>query len=193
LGVTLQDVSAPLAESFGMKSPDGALVASVMPGSAAAKADLKPGDVITSVDGQPVHTAGDVSHRVGQAAPGEHLKLSVWRDKSQHELNVALGKAESARNEPLAQAEKGTLGLAVRPLQRDELRRAGVDHGLLVERSSGAAAQAGIESGDVLLSLNGQPVHSVEQIRQALQSHPKHVALLIDREGQRLFVPVDIG
>jgi len=193
LGVTLQDVSAPLAESFGMKSPDGALVASVMPGSAAAKADLKPGDVITMVDGERVHTAGDVSHRVGEAAPGDKLTLGVWRDKAPRELTVALGKAETAHNEPLAQAEGGTLGLAVRPLQRDEQQRAGVDHGLLVERVGGAAEQAGIEAGDVLLALNGKPVHSVEQIRQALQSHPKHVALLVDRNGQRIFVPVDIG
>ena len=193
LGVTLQDVSAPLAESFGMKSPDGALVASVMPDSAAARADLKPGDVITKVDGQPVHTAGDVSHRVGEAAPGERIALGVWRDKAQREVTVSLGKAEASRDEPVAQAEGGTLGLAVRPLQRDELRRSGVDHGLLVENVSGAAAQAGIEAGDVLLALNGKPVHSVEQIRQALQAHPKHVALLIDRDGQRIFVPVDIG
>jgi serine protease Do len=98
-----------------------------------------------------------------------------------------------SRDEPVAQAEGGTLGLSVRPLQRDELRRSGVDHGLLVENVSGAAAQAGIEAGDVLLALNGKPVHSVEQIHQALQAHPKHVALLIDRDGQRIFVPVDIG
>jgi serine protease Do len=193
LGVTLQDVSAPLAESFGMKSPDGALVSSVMPDSAAAKADLKPGDVITTVDGQPVHTAGDVSHRVGAAAPGERIALGVWRDKAQREVTVSLGKTEVSRDEPVAQAEGGTLGLSVRPLQRDELRRSGVDHGLLVENVSGAAAQAGIEAGDVLLALNGKPVHSVEQIHQALQAHPKHVALLIDRDGQRIFVPVDIG
>jgi len=193
LGVTLQDLSAPLAESFGLKSPDGALVASVMPGSAAAQADLKAGDVITEINGQPVHTAGDVSHRVGAAAPGEKLALSVWRDKSKRDMTVALGKAESERDQPVAKAESGTLGLAVRPLQRDELQRAGVDHGLLVERSGGAAAQAGIQPGDVLLALNGKPVHNVEQIRQALQAHPKHVALLIDRDGQRIFVPVDIG
>ena len=193
LGVTLQDLSAPLAESFGLKSPDGALVSSVVPGSAAAKADLKPGDVITAIDGQPVHTAGDVSHRVGLANPGQRIALSVWRDKSAHDLTVALGKAETEHEQTMSKADSGTLGLAVRPLQRDELKRAGVDHGLLIERSSGAAAEAGIQPGDVLLALNGKPVHNVDQIRDALRSHPKHVALLIDRDGQQIFVPVDIG
>jgi len=193
LGVTLQDLSAPLAESFGLKTPDGALVSSVMPGSAAASAELKPGDVITQVDGQPVHTAGDVSQRVGRAMPGEHITLGVWRDKTQRELTVSLGKAQAPRGEPTAQADRGTLGLAVRPLQGDEQRRVGVDGGLLVERAGGAAARAGIEAGDVLLALNGKPVQSVEQVRQALQSRPKHVALLIDRNGERIFVPVDIG
>jgi serine protease Do len=193
LGVVLQDLSAPLAESFGLQSPDGALVSTIAPNSAAARADLKPGDVITAVNGEPVHTAGDVSHRVGLAAPGEKLMLSVWRDKARHDVTVALGKAEASRDTPLAQGEGGALGLAVRPLERDELRRAKVDHGLLVERSGGAAAQAGIQEGDVLLALNGKPVTSVDQIRDALKSHPKHVALLIDRDGQRIFVPVDIG
>ncbi|HEX6019492.1 MAG TPA: DegQ family serine endoprotease [Burkholderiaceae bacterium] len=193
MGVTLQDLSAPLAESFGLKSPDGALVASVMPGSAAAKAELKPGDVITTADGKPVHTAGDVSHLVGAAKPGDKLALTVWRNKSEHDVTVVLGKAEEDNTKPMAQAEGGALGLAVRPLQRDEMRSAGVDHGLLVERSGGAAAQAGIQPGDVVLALNGKPVSNVEQVREALQKHPKHVALLIDRDGQRIFVPVDLG
>jgi serine protease Do len=128
------------------------------------------------------------------ATPGEKVALTVWRDKSSHEVTAKLGKAEESDETPAAsQSESGTLGLAVRPLQRDEMRRANVDHGLLIERSRGAAAQAGIQAGDVLLALNGKPVRNVDQIREALKSHPKHVALLIDRDGQQIFVPVDIG
>lgn len=194
MGVTLQDLSAPLAESFGLKSPDGALIASVVPGSAAAKAELKPGDVITMADGKAVHTSGDVSHLVGAAAPGDKLTLSVWRNKGEHDVTVTLGKAEPENAQQTAQAQEGgALGLAVRPLQRDEMRSAGVDHGLLVERAGGAAAQAGIQPGDVVLALNGKPVSNVDQVREALSKHPKHVALLIDRDGQRIFVPVDLG
>jgi len=193
LGVVLQDLSAPLAESFGLASPDGALVSTIAPNSAAAKAELKPGDVITAINGDAVHTAGDVSQKVGMAAPGDRLTLTLWRDKAKREVTVALGKAEASSDSPVARAEPGTLGLSVRPLERDEMRRAGIDHGLLVERAGGAAAQAGIQPGDVVLSLNGKPVNSADQIRDVLKHKPKHVALLIDRDGQRIFVPVDIG
>ena len=193
LGVTLQDLSAPLASSFGLASPSGALVANVAPGSAADKAGLKSGDVITAVDGVPVQVAGDVSGRVGLAKPGERLNLALWRDKSRSELTVTLGRAEPERGEQAAAAEGGTLGLAVRPLQRDELRSAGLDHGLLVEQVSGPAQLAGVQRGDVLLALNGKPVQGIEQVRDALRAHPKHVALLVMRDGQQIFVPVSLG
>ena len=193
LGVTLQDLSAPLASSFGLASPSGALVANVAPGSAADKAGLKSGDVITAVDGVPVQVAGDVSGRVGLAKPGERLNLALWRDKSRSELSVTLGRAEPERGEQVASAEGGTLGLAVRPLQREELRSAGLDHGLLVEQVSGPAQLAGVQRGDVLLALNGKPVQGIAQVRDALRAHPKHVALLVLRDGQQIFVPVSLG
>ena len=194
LGVTLQDLSAPLAESFGLSAPNGALVASVGKDTAAAKAGLKAGDVIVSVDGQPVHTAGDVSGRVGMAVPGEKLQLKVWRDKQAHEMSVALGAADKGgREEVVAQTEGAKLGVALRPLQRDEQRAVGVDHGLLVEQVAGPAAEAGIQRGDVLLALNGKPVDSVEQITAVLRSKPRQVALLVWRQGQQIFVPVALG
>jgi len=193
LGVTLQDLSAPLAESFGMTSPDGALVASVLPGSAADKAGLRPGDVITGLDGAVVHVAGDVSTRVGGARPGDRLTLQVWRDRSRRDLPLVLGRADPERAPATASADGPGLGLGVRSLDRDELRRAGLDHGLLIEQATGPAQQAGVAPGDVLLALNGKPVRGIEQVREALRGHPRHVALLILRDGQQIFVPVDLG
>ncbi len=194
LGVTLQDLSAPLAESFGLKVPDGALVSSVAPDSAAAKAGLKAGDVITAYDGKPVQTAGDLSSRVGVAQPGERATLTVWRDKATRELSVALGRADGAKAETeVAGAEGPSLGLSVRPLERAEQRQAGVDHGLLIEQVKGPARLAGVQPGDVLLALNGKPVQGVEQVRELLKSKPRHVALLIARDGQQIFVPVELS
>ena len=197
LGVTLQDLSAPLAESFGLKAPDGALVASVLPGSAAAKAGLKAGDVITAYDGARVQTAGDVSSRVGLARPGERAALTVWRDKAARELAVPLGRADGDKTADAAaaggSAEGPALGLSLRPLERAEQRQAGVDHGLLIEQVKGPARLAGVQPGDVLLALNGKPVQGVAQLREALKSRPRHVALLIARDGQQIFVPVDLG
>ncbi len=193
LGVTLQDLSAPLASSFGLGSPDGALVASVMPGSAAANAGLKAGDVITAVDGEPVHVAGDVSSRVGLARPGDKLKLELWRDKGRVSETVSLGRADKDTQEASAAPEGGSLGLALRPLERQELRGSGLDHGLLIERVTGPAQLAGVQPGDVLLALNGKPVQSVQQVRDAMRDKPQSVALLVARDGQQIFVPVRLG
>ncbi len=193
LGVTLQDLSAPLAASFGLERPDGALVASVAPGSAAEKAGLKAGDVITGVDQQPVRVAGDLSSRVGLAKPGDKLLLDVWRDKAAREVRVALGAADKDSAPVASAAEGASLGLAVRPLARAELAQAGLDHGLLIERVSGPSQWAGVQPGDVLLAINGKPVHGVEQVGAVLRQHPKQVALLLARDGQQLFVPVALG
>jgi serine protease Do len=190
----LQDLNQSLAESFGLATADGALVSSVMPGSAAAKVDLKAGDVITRIDGEPVRTGSDVSTRVGMAAPGQKIRLTVWRDGASRDLEVKLGTAEPSATEQAAADDKsGRLGLAVRPLTPAEKRQAQADHGLLVEDVEGAAARAGIRPGDVVLSLNGKPVDSAEQIRSALDKKPRHVALLIQRDEQRIFVPIDLG
>jgi serine protease Do len=194
MGVSLQDLSAPLAASFGLKAPDGALVSQVMPGSAAAKAGLKAGDVITRLDGTPVRVAGDVSSRVGLARPGDKLTLAIWRDKSAQDLTVVLGKAEPETATASAETGPGaSLGLMVRPMAPGELAQAGVDHGLRIERVGGPAQWSGVEAGDVLLALNGQPVNDIEQVREALSKHPSQVALLVSRDGQQIFVPVKLG
>jgi serine protease Do len=194
LGVMLQNLNQSLAESFGLTAADGALVSSVMPGSAAARVDLKAGDVITRIDGQPVRTGSDVSTRVGMAAPGQKIQLTVWRDKASRDVEVKLGAAEAPAPEQAAADEtSGRLGLAVRPLTPAEKRQAQTDHGLLVEGVDGPAAIAGIRPGDVVLSLNGKPIDNAEQIRSALDRKPRHVALLVLRDEQRIFVPVDLG
>ena len=85
------------------------------------------------------------------------------------------------------------LGLALRPLQPGEARQAGVGSGLVVEQTSGPAAVAGIQPGDVLLAVNGKPVESVEQVRSAIASSERSAALLIQRGGDKIFVPVHLG
>jgi serine protease Do len=193
LGVTLQDLNQGLAESFGLQTPDGAIVSSVAPGSAAAKAQLQAGDVITRIDGEPVRMSGDVSSRVGMARPGQKVKLSVWRDKANVEVEVALGAAERSARQAANEAPKGRLGLALRPLTEAEKRQLRTDAGLVVEDAAGPAARAGIQPGDVVLSMNGKPVQSVEQMRETLDQKPPRVALLIQRDSQRIFVPINLG
>jgi serine protease Do len=194
LGVTVQELNQTLAESFGLKRPDGALVSQVAEGSAAQRAGLKPGDVITEVNGKPVERSGELSALIGMSAPGDRVKLTVWRDKSSRQLDATLGAMQDQAVAAAGDAQSGgKLGLSVRPLSGDERRQAGVDHGLIVQSADGAAANAGVQPGDVLLAINGKPVNSVEQVRATLEGKPKSVALLVLRDGDRIFLPVTLG
>jgi serine protease Do len=196
LGVAVQEVNQTLADSFKLERPEGALVASVDPDSAAAKAGLKIGDVIRKVDGKPIVAAGDLSALIGQSAPGDKVSLDIWRQGRHEELGATLGDANK-RATPVAQGDgsagKGKLGLALRPLQPQERRDAEVDGGLLVENAGGPSALAGVQPGDVLLAVNGTPVKSVDQVRAVVAKSDKSVALLIQRDGNKIFVPVRVG
>ncbi|ODU10030.1 MAG: peptidase [Rubrivivax sp. SCN 71-131] len=196
LGVAIQDVNQALADSFRLERPEGALVSSVDPGSAADKAGLKSGDVILRVDGQPIAAAGDLPALIGQAAPGDRVALEVWRQGRTEKFDARLGKigeksTQLARGE--AAAGQGRLGLALRPLLPQEQRQAHVEGGLRVEQASGAAALAGVQPGDLLIGIDGKPVQSVEQVREVLAKSGKSVALLIQRDGHKIFMPVRIG
>ena len=196
LGVTVQDLNQALAESFGLKRPDGALVASVAPNSAAAAAGLKAGDVVTEVNGEPVVRSGALSSLIGLSAPGEKVKLTVWRDRAPREIEAKLQATEAGATQ-VADADSavqpGQLGLGLRALTREERKEARVDQGLVVESVAGPAAKAGIAEGDVLLAINGKPVQSIEQVKLVLQGKPKSVALLVQRDGEKIFVPVNLG
>jgi serine protease Do len=195
LGVEIQPLNPSLAASFDLNNPNGALVAKVEPDSAAAHAGLQSGDVILKYDGEPVHDAGDLSAKVGLASPGDTVKLDVWRNGKPITVKVQLGNAtqvaSAGGNTP--GAGHGRLGLAVRPLTPDERQQIGVSVGLLVENASGPAADAGIQPGDVVLSVDGTPVRTAEQMRNIVRKHDKQVALLIQRGDARIFVPVVLG
>lgn len=196
LGVTVQEVNQALADSFKLDKPEGALVSGVEPGGPAAQAGLKTGDVILSVNGQPIVSSADLPAYIGQASPGEKVTLELARLGKRETLSAQLGDA-GAKKAEVAQADKaasqGRLGLALRPLQPQEKREAGVDGGLVIEDVAGASARAGVQPGDLLVAVNGTPVTSVEQVRAAVAKAQKSVALLIQRDGDRIFVPVKLG
>ncbi len=194
LGVSIQPLTQDLAESFGLDRPDGALVSTVAPNSAAAKAGLKSGDVITKVNGEAIEEPGQLSSRVGLSRPGDKVTLEVWRDKKNETVVATLGastdKLDVASGGDAADGQK--LGLALRPLNRDERGEVGAS-GLVVEGAQGPAAKAGVQQGDVVLAVNGKPVASVDDVKSILASKPKRVALLIWRDGERIFFPVNLG
>ena len=196
LGVAVQGMNQTLANSFGLTKPNGALVSSVDPGGPAAKAGLQPGDVITAVNGSPVADSTDLPSQVASLAPGSSATITVWRDKTSKDIKVTLGSMSDtkvAKNDNAPEQVQGRLGVAVRPLTPDEKSNASVSHGLLVQQSGGAAENAGIQPGDVILAVNGRPVTSVDQLKQMISQAGNSIALLIQRDNAQIFVPVDLG
>ncbi|MEO7940226.1 MAG: PDZ domain-containing protein, partial [Burkholderiaceae bacterium] len=177
-------------------TPEGALVASVEKGGPADKAGLQTGDVIRKVNGKVIASSGDLPAIISLATPGEKVALEVWRKGSSQEIDAQLGRANDTSKDVAKnsdQAGQGRLGLALRPMQPDEQQASGAPNGLLVEGVAGAAAKAGINPGDVILAINGTPVKSVEQVRAIISKADKSVALLIQRDGDKIFVPIRLG
>jgi len=198
LGVSIQDVGQGFADSFNLASPEGALVANVERGSAAEKAGLKAGDVVRKANGQTIVASSDLPGMLAVAKPGDKVALDVWREGKIVRLNATLANADDKpapdEREDIAVADKGAkLGLVLRPLEPVERRQSGIASGLVIEDARGAAAIAGIAPGDVLLSVNGKPVSSVDQVRDMVGKSSKSVALLIQRGNERIFIPVRIG
>jgi serine protease Do len=194
LGVAVQDVNQSLAQSFGLPKPQGALVSSIDKDGPAAKSSLKPGDVILQVNGVPIDQSSTLPTIIADQKPGTTVHLQVWRDKSYKDVTVTIGAfpgAKLASDESNASQVK--LGVAVRALTADERRQASVAGGLLVEQVTGPAAAAGIQPGDVILAINGQPLTAADQLKDRLAHTGDSVALLIQRNNQQIFVPVDLN
>ncbi len=199
IGVQIQEVNAQFADAFGLDRPRGALVGQVLDDGPAAKAGIRTGDVILSVDGKPVERSTQLPSVVSAIKPGTTAKVEVWRDKESKMLNVKVDEfpEENLRvanhnvEEPAAKADK--LGLSVRPLGVDERKSAETEGYLLVEDVDGPAAAAGVRPGDVILGVNGKTVKSIADLRNATSNGSKTVALLLEREGAQLFLPIRIS
>jgi serine protease Do len=195
LGVLIQEVNQDLANSFGLAKPAGALVSSVEKGSPAEKAGIESGDVILKFNGKEINSSRDLPSMVADITPGETAKVEIWHGGKIREVSVDVGEMKVAGNEEKSvKGAQGGLGLAVRPLSPDERKQAEVAEGLLVEDvTDGPAAKAGIQSGDVILSVNGEKVGSAEKLHSLVAKHGKNVALLVLRGDNKMFVPIQLG
>jgi serine protease Do len=195
LGIGIQGLDQSLAESFNLPDSNGALVGTVEDDSPAAKAGFKTGDIIVKIDGQAVTDSTDVTSRIGNMSPGTKTAIEVWRDGKPVTLTATIGSYDN--QEKVASNDTGALsheklGLAVRPLTPDEKQEVG-HGGLVVENANGPAALAGIQPGDVIVSVGTTKVTTVEGLKQQVDKSGKNIALLIERNGQKIFVPVRVG
>ncbi len=196
IGVAVQDINQKLATSFGLSTPHGALISSVDPKGPSEHAGLKPGDVITSVNGKPIDHSFDLPTIIADIPPGSAARIGVWHDHKASTVDVKTvllddEPAQTARSE--GGEEGGKLGLALRPLEPREQQELHTRGKLLVEDVSGPALAAGLQPGDVLLGVNGAGVASVAELKREVARAGHSVALLVQREEQQLYFPVDIG
>jgi serine protease Do len=198
IGVTIQDLNAQLAESFGLDRPRGALVSSVEKDGPAAHAGIQPGDVILAVGGHGIEHMGDLSGTIAAMKPGSDANLDVWRNGKAQTIEVRIAELKeqsqvtASRGRPPASSssQASALGLTVRPLSPQEKDQAGTTGSLVVEDVTGPAAAAEVQPGDIIIGVNGKRVHSVQDLQDAAKNAGKNVALLIQREDAQIFVPL---
>jgi serine protease Do len=206
LGAGVQTMDSDLAQSFGMKDVKGVAITSVVPDSPAEKAGLKAGDVVLKLNGRDVDDANTLRNEIANQKPGSDVTLTIFRDGRQSDVHARLTELTADNAKPENDTDTvggspttGKLGLSVTPMTPDlaaQLKVPRSTKGLVVEDvdPAGPAAAAGIETGDVIQQVNRQPVTSAQDMRNALsKSNGRAPLLLINRQGQTVFVPVPQG
>ena len=199
IGVQIQEVNAQIADAFGLDRPRGALVGQVIDGGPAAEGRHEDrrrhpqrrrqgsGALRAAARRHLGHQAG--RHRQGRSVARRRApRRSTSRSKSSRKKRR---RSRTATSKSPAKADK--LGLSVRPLGADERKSAETEGYLLVEDVTGPAAQAGVRPGDVILGVNGKPVKSIAELKNATANGSKTVAILLEREGAQLFLPIRIS
>lgn len=201
MGVTLQEVTQDLARSFNLEQPHGALVADVSADGPAAKAGLKTGDIIVAYAGKPVNDSADLPPLVGSSKPGASRALTVIRDGKEREITVTLGQLPDKNKDKDELALNGVpddgsprLNVVVADLPAGQGGRG--EGGVQVQQvGPGPAAEAGVQPGDILVSLNNQRIQDAAHLRQLVKELPldKRVPLLVKRDQGALYLAVEIS
>ncbi len=195
LGVKIQPVTRDIAESIGLKDARGAIVASTQNESPAQSAGIKPGDVITAVNGRKIKGPRALAREIGKISPDSETKISLWRDGASKEVTLKLGTLKENAPAGLGGAPKSSKSLARIGI---ELRSSSDGNGVeVVDVVPGSrAAKRGIRIGDNILSINGEEVASPEQvleiIRQAKDLDRKAALFQIERDGDSRFLAVPL-
>lgn len=196
LGVGYEDVSQSLSEAFGLETPHGALINRVLDDSPAQQAGIQLGDVIVAFDNHPIRKGADLPYYVGLLQPETKVTVDVVRDGRPRKLQLTIG----TREESLAQEQQGAaptinrLGLRVSPADEETLTRLGVASAVVVDSVEGAAQDARLAPGDIILTLNNEPVGSQEELDALAQELPANRALpvLVARGAGQTFFTIRI-
>jgi serine protease Do len=201
LGIVIQDVTRDLAESFGMSNPGGALVARVLPGSPAEKAGVQAGDVVMQFDGKVINESSDLPKLVGRSKIGTDIPVNLLRKGQARIVNVKIAELPKeeeiklAGNSPKPAAADNRLAITVADLTAEQRKQLDVTQGVVVQRvNNGAAMRAGVQRGDIILSINNVEIDSSATFDKTVKQLPedKPVPVLIQRGEGALFLALKI-
>jgi len=197
LGVRIQPMTKELAQSFKLKEPNGALIATVEPGSPADKAGLKPGDVVLAFNGQAIDDPNKLPRLVAETKPGSSATLRIWRDGKAEEVKFTaaelIAEAKAAKPAPDKGLKPNRLGLVVSELPADKRRALGIEYGLVVEAAD--AGRTPLRPGDVIVAVGRETFKTLEDFNRLIgeQKQGDTVALLVRRGEATVYVPIEVG
>jgi serine protease Do len=201
MGVSIQELTPELAKGFGLKEPRGVLIADVVKDSPADRAGLTSGDVLVEFDGKRVDTPQDLQKIVAATAPGKGVPVRVWRDKGERTFEIKLTETPEEIAQAVEPGSKGKslLGLDTRPITPDIQRQLNLrtTDGVIVARveEESAAAEAGLQRGDVVREVNRQRIRSMQDFERATQGIKPgdRVTMLLQRGPQPLYVAFTVS
>ncbi|KML70646.1 serine endoprotease DegQ [Pectobacterium peruviense] len=184
LGIKGSEMTSEMAKAFNVDAQRGAFVSEVLPKSAASKAGIKAGDVLTTLDGKPISSFAELRAKVGTTAPGKTVKIGLLRDGKPQEVSVVLDNStsESTSAETLSPSLQG----------------ASLTNGQLKDGSKGVqidnvakntpAAQVGLQKGDIIIGVNRERIENITQLRKLLEAKPSVLALNIVRGEETIYL-----
>ncbi len=199
LGVGIQNLTEDMAKSFGFTGSEGALVGDVQENSPAAKAGIAQGDIIVAIDGRKIENSNQLRNLVADLAPGQNVDIAVYREGQKKTVSLVIGEQPSQlSNEEEPQGSDETpaesLGLQLQSLTPDIAKRLGTKHtkGVVVMdiKPDGVGAAAGLQRGDIILSVNGKKVGSTADFKGAVDkaSLSKGIRMVVETQGMERFV-----
>ncbi len=188
IGVVIQDLTPEIAEAMGIPGRTGAVISRVEPGSPAAEAGLRPGDVVVAVDGRPVKSSTDLRNRIGLVERGRTVALTILRDGQERTVEVTVGApAESVISG--AEAVPQLAGATLTDIPEDHPAHGNVEGVLVADVARGSPAwQVGLRPGDIIVAVNREPVTSLADFEKRVQRAEKVFALTILRGNMRIFL-----
>ncbi len=203
MGIYLSDINPKVAQALKLQSKEGTLVSRIEKNGPAEQAGLRDGDIILSFNGTPVEKSTELRRLAAATTPGSKVNLGIWRKgitKNYPIILAELPQSQAAATEKktpheLKNKEKQDVafGLTVKSLPTDQKKEWGITEGVVIEKADGSSARAGLQAGDIILTINNQDVGNEQEFTALVKnSDPtKSIVILARRENITQYIAID--